>query len=136
MANWLVAVAMSVISLSALRSNNLPRDVKSLFWYPQNLRDGVFLTCGKKIHLPINPVSAFLNSRVNRHLSSLPSTQGTRALLTNIAFANYAQFVISNAGLLIHSLFATLHVAVEWSRYADKRKPLRVSHPRGLQEGT
>ncbi|KAM0717739.1 hypothetical protein Q7P37_007591 [Cladosporium fusiforme] len=75
------------------------------------------------------------------HSSGLPLSiknlfLGTQALLTNIIFANYAQFFISMASLLINSLFTTLHVAVEWSRYAEKRQPLRVSHPKGLQKGT
>src|SRR5436190_23263454 len=38
--------------------------------------------------------------------------------------------------LAFNSLLTCLLVSKEWSRYADKRSPLRVSHPKGIQRSS
>ncbi|KAM0723366.1 hypothetical protein Q7P37_000352 [Cladosporium fusiforme] len=160
-ANWLVVIAMMAFSIAALRSSHLPTDIKRLFWYQMNIRDGIFLIRGKAVNLPIKSAST---STMEFDSASFNILQGRNALLVNILFANYPQFFISTAGLLINSLFTTLYVAKEWAKFAvepavpvkqwsfrswpprrketkevenpRERKTLRVSSPCGLQRGT
>jgi hypothetical protein len=67
--------------------------------------------------------------------ASLPST-GARGLLANILVANMPQLIFSCLYLLYNGLFTSMCLAYEHSGYSLRRKPLRVTSPRGDQRST
>ena len=50
--------------------------------------------------------------------------------------SNFPQLVISFLYFNYNSIFTSMLVAKEWSEYGSKRKPLRVTSPRGRQRST
>ena len=65
----------------------------------------------------------------------LPNT-GTRGLLANVLVANTPQLIFSCLYLLYNGLFTSMCLAHEYSNYSIRRKPLRVTSPRGDQRST
>lgn len=64
---------------------------------------------------------------------SFPYLQGTKGFILNDIWANYWQMIISMLYLAYNALLTCQLVGEEWSGYAAERKPLRVSHLRGIQ---
>ena len=67
--------------------------------------------------------------------TQLPST-GAHGLLANILVANMPQLIFSCLYLLYNGLFTSMCLAHEYSNYSIRRKPLRVTSPRGNQRST
>jgi hypothetical protein len=67
--------------------------------------------------------------------TQLPST-GTPGLLANILVANTPQLIFSCLYLLYNGMFTSMCLAHEYSNYSIRRKPLRVTSPRGDQRST
>lgn len=63
-------------------------------------------------------------------------TSGDGAIISAVLIANLPQTLFSTLYVLINSLFTTLSIAVEWSRYANRSAPFRVSSRRGKQRST
>ena len=57
-------------------------------------------------------------------------------LIINILIANSFQLALSITYFLYNSLYTAQCGAIEWTSYTLKRKPLRVTHPRGQQRST
>jgi hypothetical protein len=51
-------------------------------------------------------------------------------------YTNIWQVVLSLLYLAYNALLTCMVVGDEWSRFASRRKPLRVTHPRGIQRST
>lgn len=62
------------------------------------------------------------------------SSSGT--LIASVLFANSFQVGLSITYFLLNSLFTAQCSAMEWASYVSKRKPLRVTWPRGQQRST
>ena len=62
--------------------------------------------------------------------------EGSNGLLLNALIANLPQVVLSFLFLLYNGLFTSMLLADEWNGYARKRKPLRVTDPKGAQRST
>jgi hypothetical protein len=56
--------------------------------------------------------------------------------MASVLYANYWQVLVSILYFSINNLFTHYHVCHEWSRYAIRRKFLRVTHPKGMQRST
>ena len=54
----------------------------------------------------------------------------------SIVVANSPQLLISMLYILYNDLLTRIHLGREWSSYATKRHPLRVTQPRGAQRGS
>ncbi|KAF7198361.1 hypothetical protein HII31_00100 [Pseudocercospora fuligena] len=67
--------------------------------------------------------------------SGLPES-GANGLISSILLANLPQAIVSFLYLLYNSLLTSMLLAKEWSSYALRRKPLRVTHPHGQQRST
>ncbi|EME79722.1 uncharacterized protein MYCFIDRAFT_115582, partial [Pseudocercospora fijiensis CIRAD86] len=67
--------------------------------------------------------------------TELPES-GASGLISSILLANLPQAIASFLYLLYNSLLSSMLLAKEWSSYALRRKPLRVSHPHGQQRST
>jgi len=67
--------------------------------------------------------------------TKLPNT-GTHGLLANVMIANMPQLIVSCLYLLYNGLFTSMCLAHEYSNYSIRRKPLRVTSPRGHQRST
>jgi hypothetical protein len=65
----------------------------------------------------------------------LPSA-GSHGLLANILVANMPQLIFSCLYLLYNGMFTSMCQAHEYSNYSVRRKPLRVTSPRGDQRST
>ncbi|KIK55861.1 hypothetical protein GYMLUDRAFT_133161, partial [Collybiopsis luxurians FD-317 M1] len=63
-------------------------------------------------------------------------TQGYGGLIASVLVANSPQLILSMIYIVFNSLCTNLFLALEWSSYANSRKPLRVSSPRGEQRST
>ncbi|KAF7502331.1 hypothetical protein GJ744_006019 [Endocarpon pusillum] len=63
-------------------------------------------------------------------------TAGALGLIVNIVIANIWQVLVSFCYLAQSALLSCLLIADEWSGFSNERKPLRVSHPRGIQRST
>lgn len=51
-------------------------------------------------------------------------------------YANIWQAILSLLYLAYNALLTCMIVGDEWSHFASRRKPLRVTHPRGIQRST
>lgn len=56
--------------------------------------------------------------------------------MSHVLWANCWQIIISGLYVAENSLLTSMLVGREWANYAIKRKPLRVSHPKGVQRST
>ncbi|KAF9061622.1 hypothetical protein BDP27DRAFT_1428743 [Rhodocollybia butyracea] len=65
----------------------------------------------------------------------IPS-HGYWAILASVLIANLPQLIFSMIYLVFNGLCTKLFLALEWSSYAQSRKPLRVSDPHGDQRST
>ena len=61
---------------------------------------------------------------------------GSGGLLLNVLIANSPQLILSFLFLTYNSILTCMLLADEWSGYACKRKPLRVTSPSGSQRST
>jgi hypothetical protein len=61
---------------------------------------------------------------------------GTTGFLLCVLLANLPQLIMSFLYLMYNGLYTSMHLAHEYGSYATKRKPLRVTSPRGLQRST
>ncbi|KAE8454592.1 hypothetical protein EG329_000215 [Mollisiaceae sp. DMI_Dod_QoI] len=61
---------------------------------------------------------------------------GFKGLIANILLANVWQVLISMAYIAHNGLLSTMLLEREWRQYANERKTLRVSHPKGIQRST
>ncbi|KAI9044731.1 uncharacterized protein KD926_011701 [Aspergillus affinis] len=57
-------------------------------------------------------------------------------IIALVLLANTPQIVLSTLYFLINSILTCMLVAAEWGHYARRRRPLRVSWPRGQQRST
>ncbi len=57
-------------------------------------------------------------------------------LIINILIANSFQLALSITYFLYNSLYTAQCGAIEWASYTLRRRPLRVTHPRGQQRST
>jgi len=64
------------------------------------------------------------------------TTLGDLGLIPDILFANSFQLALSATYLLYNSLYTAQCGAIEWASYTIKRRPLRVTYPRGQQRST
>ncbi|KAF2716324.1 hypothetical protein K431DRAFT_257778 [Polychaeton citri CBS 116435] len=65
----------------------------------------------------------------------LPTT-GASGLLVSVLLANLPQAILSVLYLMYNSLYTFMCLADEWSKFAGRRKPLRVTTPHGQQRST
>jgi hypothetical protein len=56
--------------------------------------------------------------------------------ISHVIYANIWQVVLSLVYLAYNALLTCMVVGDEWSRFASRRKLLRVTHPRGIQRST
>jgi hypothetical protein len=61
---------------------------------------------------------------------------GYNALIVSSLVANSPQILLSTIYLFFNALCTRLFLALEWSTYSQRRKPLRVSYPSGHQRST
>ena len=57
-------------------------------------------------------------------------------LVRDVLVANSFQLALSTTYFLYNSLYTAQCGAIEWASYASKRRPLRVTYPRGQQRST
>ena len=106
--------------------------------------------------LRLGLMNSFLNSKSISHLWSLgfgtvtaesiitsaywPGHQGNEsaqgALLLNILISNSPQLILSFLYLTYNGLFTSMLLAKEWTGFANHRKHLRITSPKGQQRGT
>lgn len=60
----------------------------------------------------------------------------TASTLGDAMFVNLPQFLVSCAYLLYNSMFTDMQLAVEYTRFAQHAKALRISDPKGAQRST
>ena len=65
-----------------------------------------------------------------------PTSNKSRQFLQAVTFANSWQLEVSCLYVLQNNLISTLCVAEEWSHFGVKRKFLRVSAPKGMQNSS
>lgn len=61
---------------------------------------------------------------------------GTTGLLLSVLLANLPQLILSLLYLMYNGLYTSMHLAHEYASYAQTRKPLRVTSPKGSQRST
>ena len=61
---------------------------------------------------------------------------GSSGLVAAVLVANSPQLVLSFLYFAYNGIFTCMLITEEWCGYALKRKPLRVSSPKGVQRGT
>jgi hypothetical protein len=57
-------------------------------------------------------------------------------LLPAVLLANLPQLIVSFIYVSYNSVWTSMLMGLEWSRYAHTRRPMRVSYPTGLQRST
>lgn len=90
------------------------------------------------IRLRGNDLLAFGFSSINSDSlisTNLPDT-GSTGLICSVLLANTPQALVSFLYLLYNGLFTCMHLAHEFSGYAVRRLPLRVTSPTGAQRST
>ena len=65
-----------------------------------------------------------------------PSETSSKPLLSMVLLANSPQLLLTTLYFLYNSLYTSMFVAFEWSRFALQRKGLRVSSPKKGQRST
>ena len=73
---------------------------------------------------------------VNSHTNLGISGNTTAGLLRDVLVANSFQLALSTTYFLYNSLYTAQCSAIEWASYTIKRRPLRVTYPRGQQRST
>lgn len=63
-------------------------------------------------------------------------TAGAGGLISAVIVVNIPQLVLSFSYVLYNSLLTSMHLYYEYSTYASRRRPLRVSRPKGTQRAT
>lgn len=61
---------------------------------------------------------------------------GTNSLTANILLANAMQLIVSFVYIFYNNVFTCMLLGHEYNQFAVKRKPLRVSRPKGQQRST
>lgn len=61
---------------------------------------------------------------------------GPSGLVSAVLLANLPQVVLSFLYFAYNGIFTCMLLTQKWTQYASKRKPLRVSSPKGVQRGT
>jgi hypothetical protein len=69
-------------------------------------------------------------------ISAYLPNSGIRGLMANVLMANLPQLIFSCLYLLYNGMFTSMCLAHEYSNYSIRRKPLRVTSPRGSQRST
>ena len=64
------------------------------------------------------------------------ATWGQTGIIANVLLANLPQIILSFVFLTYNGLFTCMLMGKEWNDFAHRRKPLRVTLPRGTQQST
>ena len=97
-----------------------------------------FATVHGKEHLTASQVWALGLGEINANnsIEILGRYRYGELLLINILIANSFQLALSITYFLYNALYTAQCGAMEWASYALKKRPLRVTHPRGEQRST
>jgi hypothetical protein len=69
-------------------------------------------------------------------ISFWDNPHGLKALAGSVLLANLPQMILSFLYVMYNGLYTSMHLAHEYAGYANDRKPLRVTTPKGCQRST